>query len=107
MNTHSSGDCGRYFSPKLTIQLTTATMLCVSGLAQAAAQDIKPGLTYVCNGEREYVESCTIGDMSDSAMCKVAHPDRPPRNGLMAYTYQTRGALKQLFATCKQPSAQD
>ena len=40
----------------------------------ARAQDIKLNVTYVCNGEREYVESCNIRDTSDTATCQVAHP---------------------------------
>ena len=75
--------------------------------ATAAAQDIKLNVTYVCNNERMYVESCNIRDLSDTATCMVAHPDRPLHNGIMAYTSETRGALKQLFPTCKQPTPQE
>jgi hypothetical protein len=73
----------------------------------AAAQDIKLNVTYVCNGERMYVENCNIRDLSDTSTCMVGHPDRPTRNGIMAYTYETRGTLKQLFPTCKQPTPQE
>lgn len=84
------------------------SLVALAGLtAAASAQDLRPNLTYVCNGEHEYIETCTFDDASDGSMCKVAHPDRPPRNGAMMYTYQTRGALRQLFATCQKPSAQD
>jgi hypothetical protein len=64
-------------------------------------------VTYVCNGERVYVESCNIRDLSDTSTCTVAHPDRPKHNGFMAYTTETRGTLKKLFPTCKQPSAEE
>ena len=69
------------------------------------AQDVKQGVTYVCNGERVYIESCNMRDVSDASTCMVAHPDRPQHNGLMAYTTETRGKLKALFPTCKPPSA--
>jgi hypothetical protein len=73
----------------------------------AAAQDVKLNVTYVCNGERMYVESCNIRDVSDTSSCMVGHPDRPTRNGIMAYTNETRGALKKLLPTCTQPSAKE
>jgi hypothetical protein len=81
-------------------------MLLAAGVS-ATAQDIKLNVTYVCGGERIYVESCNIRDLSDTSTCQVAHPDRPKHNGFMAYTSETRGALKQLFPTCKQPTAQE
>jgi len=71
------------------------------------AEDIQLGATFVCNGERLYVENCNIRDLSDTATCMVAHPDRPQRNGLMVYTYETRGALKKLLPACKQPSSDE
>jgi hypothetical protein len=37
----------------------------------------------------------------------VAHPDRPKRNGFMAYTRETRGTLKKLLPTCKPPTAEE
>ena len=69
------------------------------------AQDLQLGVTYTCNGERMYLESCNIRDLSDTSTCMVAHPDRPQHNGFMAYTTETRGALKKLLPTCQQPSA--
>ena len=69
----------------------------------AAAQTI--GVTYVCNGERMFIENCNMRDTSDTAKCMVGHPDTVLANGLMKYTYETRGDLKKLFPTCKQPSA--
>ncbi|MGD0737968.1 MAG: hypothetical protein ABR957_00135 [Terracidiphilus sp.] len=74
---------------------------------RADAQDIKLNVTYVCNGERMYVESCNIRDLSDTSTCQVAHPDRPQHNGFMAYTTETRGTLKKLLPTCTQPTAQE
>ena len=44
--------------------------------AVGAAQDFKLGVTYVCNGERQYVESCNIRDLSDTATCQVVHPEQ-------------------------------
>src|SRR5580693_3734518 len=73
----------------------------------AGAQDVKLNLTYVCGGERMYVESCNIRDLSDNATCQVAHPDRPQHNGFMAYTSETRGSLKKLLPTCTQPTAKE
>ena len=74
--------------------------------AQKPAADIPLGVTYTCNGERLMVESCNIRDTSETSTCMVGHPDRV-RNGLMAYTTETRGALHQLLPTCKQPSTQE
>ncbi len=73
----------------------------------AAAQDVRLNVTYVCEGERLYVESCNIRDLSDASTCQVAHPDRPKHNGFMAYTSETRGTLKKLLPTCKQPTAEE
>lgn len=72
----------------------------------ASPQDIKIGVTYICSGEHIFVENCNIRDTSDMSTCMVGHPDHVNANGLMTYTYQTRGALKKLFPTCQQPSAQ-
>ena len=71
------------------------------------AQDIKLNVTYVCNGERLYIENCNIRDLSDTSTCMVGHPDRHTPNGIMAYTTETRGALKKLLPTCTQPSAKE
>src|SRR6202162_1906684 len=71
----------------------------------AAAQTLH--VTYVCNGERMFIENCNIRDLSDTATCMVGHPNTVLSNGLMKYTYETRGALKKLFPTCKQPSADE
>src|SRR5260370_33857353 len=73
----------------------------------AMAQDVKLMVTYVCNGERLYVENCNTRDLSDTASCFVGHPDRPTHNGIMAYTNETRGSLKKLLPTCTQPSAKE
>lgn len=71
-----------------------------------AAQDLKLNVTYVCNGERMYIDSCNIRDLSDTSQCMVGHPDRPLHNGFTAYTYESRGTLKKLLPTCTQPTAQ-
>src|ERR1700734_1879041 len=71
----------------------------------ASAQDVHLGVTYVCTGERLLVESCNMRDTSDTSTCLVQHPDRPQHNGFPAYTNETRGTLKKLLPTCKQPDA--
>ena len=78
----------------------------VFAAALAAAQDLTPGINYVCNGERIFIENCNIRDLSDNATCMVGHPDHVMPNGLMQYTTMTRGALKTLVPTCKQPTPQ-
>ena len=88
---------------RLCVKLAVAMLLGVV----AGAQDIKLNVTYVCNGERIYVENCNIRDLSDISTCMVGHPDRPTRNGIMAYTTETRGTLKKLFPTCTQPTAKE
>ena len=94
-------------SVRLNLKWGIALLLGFCATALAAAQDIKLSVTYVCNGERLYVENCNIRDVSDTSTCMVGHPDRPTHNGLMAYTNETRGTLKKLLPTCKQPSAQE
>ncbi len=83
----------------------------IAGLATVLgvchAQDLQLGVTYTCGGDRLYLESCNIRDLSDTSTCMVAHPDRPKHNGFMAYTTETRGALKKLLPTCTQPSADE
>jgi hypothetical protein len=74
--------------------------------AGASAQDVQKNVTYVCNGERLVIDSCNMRDTSDSSKCMVGHPDTILSNGLMKYTYETRGDLKKLLPTCKQPSAE-
>ena len=92
---------------RLILKLGVAMLLGIFATALAAAQDIKLNVTYVCNGERMYVESCNIRDLSDTSTCMVGHPDHVMPNGLMQYTTVTRGALKKLFPTCTQPSAKE
>src|ERR1700722_4020352 len=86
---------------RLNITLGIAMLLGVS----AAAQDIKLNVTYVCSGERIYVESCNIRDTSDTSTCEVANTHRPQHNGFMAYPSETRGTLKKIFPSCTQPTA--
>ena len=66
--------------------------------AIASAQTIQTGVTYVCNGERIYIENCNIRDTSDSSNCMVGHPDTILSNGLMKYTYESRGASEKIAA---------
>jgi hypothetical protein len=75
--------------------------------AIASAQDLQLHVTYVCSGERMFIENCNIRDLSDTANCFVGHPDTILSNGLMKYTNETRGSLKKLLPTCKQPSADE
>jgi hypothetical protein len=75
--------------------------------AIANAQDLQKHVVYVCNGEKLMIDSCNIRDTSDSSTCMVGHPDTILPNGLMKYTYETRGALKKLLPICKQPSAEE
>jgi hypothetical protein len=81
--------------------------LLAAALNVCHAQDLQLGVTFTCSGERLYLESCNIRDLSDTSTCMVAHPDRPKHNGFMAYTTETRGALKKLLPTCQQPSAEE
>jgi len=76
----------------------------VAGVRAAAAQDIRLNVTYVCNGERMVIDSCNIRDTSETSTCMVGHPDTVLPNGLMKYTYETRGNLKKLLPTCTQPT---
>jgi hypothetical protein len=91
------------------LKLSVVTLLAVFATAIAIAQDkdLLIGVKYVCNGERMFIENCNMRDTSDNANCMVGHPDHILANGLMQYTTMTRGALKKLFPTCTQPSAQE
>jgi hypothetical protein len=84
---------------------TWAGILSFFFAAVVSAQDIKTNVTYLCNGERIVIDSCNIRDLSDTSMCLVGHPDTVMPNGLMKYTNETRGNLKKLLPTCKQPTA--
>jgi hypothetical protein len=93
---------------RLYFKLSIATLLAAFATTIAAAQDkdLLEGVTYVCNGERMFIENCNPNP-SDNASCMVGHPDHVMANGLMKYTNETRGALKKLFPTCTQPSAKE
>lgn len=80
-----------------------AVLLGVSSLLHA--DDIQTRVTYVCNGERLFIENCNIRDLSDNSTCMVAHLDKMRPNGFPTYTNETRGTLKKLLPTCQQPSA--
>jgi hypothetical protein len=88
----------------LALIVAMASMLCA---AIASGQTIEMNVMYVCNGERIEIDSCNIRDTSDTSKCMVGHPDTVLKNGLMKYTYETRGDLKKLLPTCKQPSSKD
>lgn len=87
--------------------LFTIALFVLLCAAMASAQDLQTGVTYLCNGERVFIDSCNIRDTSDTSKCMVGHPDTVLPNGLMKYTYETRGDLKKLLPTCKQPSSAD
>lgn len=87
--------------------LAFSTVLLLFSAAIASAQDLQLHVTYVCSGEKIFIDSCNIRDLSDTATCSVAHPEKILANGLMSYTNATRGALKKLLPTCKQPSADE
>ena len=58
--------------------LSLAVLFSLVATALAAAQDIKLNVTYLCSGERIYVESCNIlATLSDTSTCQVAHPGPP------------------------------
>ena len=82
------------FSSRL-LQLTTALVFALLAPILASAQDIKLGVTYVCNGEHIWVDSCNIRDTSDNGTCMVEHPDHVNAGGIAAITSETRGSLKQ------------
>ncbi|HEY2118253.1 MAG TPA: hypothetical protein VGH37_03635 [Candidatus Acidoferrum sp.] len=87
--------------------VTFTVVLLFFSTAIACAQDLQLHVTYVCDGQKIFIDSCNMRDLSDTASCMVAHPDKILANGLMAYTNQTRGALKKLLPTCRQPSAEE
>src|ERR1700751_2555225 len=86
--------------------LSLVAMFALWSIATALGQDIVPGLTYVCNGERLHIDSCNMRDLSDNSSCMIAHPDHMRPNGFPTYTNETRGNLKKLLPTCQQPTAQ-
>ncbi len=97
-------------NPRHDLRLTLVTLLAVLATTFAAAQDkdlLLPGVTYVCSGERMFIENCNMRDTSDNSTCMVGHPDHIQPNGLMKYTTETRGTLKKLFPTCTQPSPKE
>jgi hypothetical protein len=96
-------DCTR-----LCFKLSIATLFAAFATTIATAQDkdLLEGVTYVCNGERMFIENCNPNP-SDTASCMIGHPDHVMANGLMQYTNMTRGDLKKLFPTCMQPSAKE
>lgn len=90
---------------KRSVVLAVAIFSCLLSRCVVEAQNLQMKVTYICNGERLIIDGCDIHDMSDTAHCFVAHPDRPLHNDMMAYTNETRGGLNKLIPTCKQPGA--
>ncbi len=88
-----------------TRHFAIAAILVLFSTAATFAQDVQKNVPYVCNGERIVIDSCNMRDLSDTTTCMVGHPDTILPNGLMKYTTETRGALKKLLPTCKQPTA--
>lgn len=86
---------------RIRLQIFALLGLC----SLAIAQDIQTHVTYVCNGEHLFIESCNIRDLSDASTCMVAHTDKMRPNGFPTYTNETRATLKKLLPTCQQPSA--
>jgi hypothetical protein len=91
----------------LFVKFAVGALLVCSSIGIAVAQDLQQHVTYVCDGQREFIENCNMRDLSDTSTCYVGHPDHILANGMMAYTTETRATLKQLFPTCKQPSADE
>jgi hypothetical protein len=88
-----------------TSKLAHAAIAILFSSALAHAQDVQKNVPYVCNGDRIVIDSCNMRDLSDTSTCMVGHPEVILSNGLMKYTTETRGALKKLLPTCKQPTA--
>jgi hypothetical protein len=94
----------------MKIRAGVFVMVALVGLvvcAIASAQDLHVHVTYVCNGEHLFIENCNMQNLSDTANCFVGHPDTILSNGMMKYTNETRGSLKKLLPTCKQPTADE
>jgi hypothetical protein len=97
---------------KFLRHLSTAnTLLCLAllpavlAIPYSAAQEIHQHVTYVCNGERIYIDGCSIRDLSEQGICNIANRDKLTPTGIETYTYATRADLKKLLPTCQQPSA--
>ena len=86
------------------LHIAAALLFALLAPALAAAQDIKLGATYICNGEHIWVDSCNIRDLSDNGTCMVEHPDHTNAGGIAAITSETRGSLKKRLPTCQQPT---
>jgi len=54
------------------------------------AADIQLGATFVCNGERIFVQSCNMQDRSDNGTCMIGHPDKVNANGLAYHSAASR-----------------
>jgi hypothetical protein len=89
------------------MKIVVAGLLGSFSTGAAVAQEVIQHVNYVCSDGRVYIENCNIRDLSDAGTCFVGHPDHILANGMMAYTTETRAALKKLLPTCKQPSAEE
>ena len=101
--------CSRYpfDNTQLLLKLSIAAMLGCCASTFCAAQDLIFHVTYVCSGERIFVERCDKADLSDASSCLIGHPDHTTPTGFNTFTTQTRAALKKLLPTCQQPTATD
>jgi hypothetical protein len=81
-----------------------AVLLGIPG-AIVSAQAIPLNVTYVCNGEHIYIDFCPQ-DKPDTVRCAIAHPEKL-YNGGVTFTYDTKGNVRKLLATCAQPSAEE
>jgi hypothetical protein len=70
-----------------------------------SAQTVLTNVTYICSGEHIYLDYCAASE-ADTARCAIAHPDKL-YNGGVTFTYDTKGNLKKLLATCVQPTAEE
>ena len=48
-----------------------------------SAQDVQKNVIYLCNGEKLFIDSCNMRDLSDTSTCMVGHPGTILPNGLM------------------------
>src|SRR3974390_2713632 len=92
---------------KLYRRFAPAALLFALLSTALAAEDVQLGASFICNGERIFVQSCNMQDRSDNGSCMIGHPDKLNANGMMTYTYNTRANLKKLLPTCKQPSKEE
>ena len=82
MGPYSSNCCDkRSCTVAIFGKICVAMLAGVFATAVCGAQEIKLNVTYVCNGEHIWVDSCNIRDLSDTATCMVEHPDHVNAGG--------------------------